>query len=348
MLACPRLGLVCEFSDIEAVAVVADLEDQPAIFHHQRDRRNGRVRVPDNIAQRLLRNAEDAQRDVLRKFVGHGLDVDVDAHTALTGNVLALGLQRLLETQVIEYRRVQAIRQRMDVVAQPHEIRVHRCPVARRWHCLSAFEAGRIDGKAREALRHIVVQFAGKPSALVFVHGEQTPAERGRLALGATTPGALCEERQDESGLHDKESQGRQDDLLVLLPHRRRAKQYLASRRKPGLVDVPALELAPVESRRGSGKARHLVIVRPLATKHPTRDLRGNGRTFHIAKKRAAYRSQPQFAFVEAEYRHAGSGAQLRQSVVLQVRNACRIDVQEAEQDHRSRLQRSHALAHLR
>ena len=150
--------------------------------------------MPDNIAQRLLRDAEDAQRDLLWKLVGHSLDVDVNARTALAGNVLALGLQCLLETQVIEYRRVQAIRQRMDVVAQPHEIRVHRRPVAGRRHSLSAFEAGRIDGKARQALRHIVMQFSGKPSALVFMHREQAPAKRRRLALGATTPGALRDE----------------------------------------------------------------------------------------------------------------------------------------------------------
>ena len=73
---------------------------------------------------------------------------------------------------------MKTIGQRVNIVAQAHEVIVHGRTLGGKRRSEDALDTGRVDGKARQALRDIVVQFAGKPSALVLVYREQAPAER--------------------------------------------------------------------------------------------------------------------------------------------------------------------------
>ena len=117
-----RRGGAC----VKAMPVVVDGKYQPAI-----------LRSPASLPQRMrcawrttLRSASCATRKTHSEtscgsLLGNGVHVDLDAHIALPRDVLALRLQRLLETQVVEDRRVKTIGQRVNIVAQAHEVIVH-------------------------------------------------------------------------------------------------------------------------------------------------------------------------------------------------------------------------------
>ena len=74
---------------------------------------------------------------------------------------------------------MQLIRQRVHVLAQSHELLAQGPRNRRRGSIGSTFQATGIDGKAREALRDIVVQVASQPATLILVRGEQTAGEHG-------------------------------------------------------------------------------------------------------------------------------------------------------------------------
>ena len=59
----------------------------------------------------------------------------------------------------------------------------------------AALESAGVDREPREALREVVVQFARKVAALVFVRGEQSPAEASRLLFGIAAPRTLEQQR---------------------------------------------------------------------------------------------------------------------------------------------------------
>ena len=96
---------------------------------------------------------------------------------------VALGLQRFDQAEVFEDGRVQSIRQRMYVLAQPNQALSHRphcaCGGARRF---ALFAAG-IYRQHRQALGHVVVQLTRKARALLLLRADQPPAQLVRRLL---------------------------------------------------------------------------------------------------------------------------------------------------------------------
>ena len=111
---------------------------------------------------------------------------------------------------------MQAIRQRVHVLAQLHQVAAHGATTLARPRPRLLHAAG-IDGEARKPLREVVVQLAREVLALVLVRRQQAAAQVQRVVLLAPPPRALEEERSDEGGLN-RTIAAPQDQRPVLFP----------------------------------------------------------------------------------------------------------------------------------
>ena len=80
---------------------------------------------------------------------------------------------------------MQLVGQRVDVLAEAHELGAHRSHhLGLRAVGRSELSAAHIDRQHGQPLRHVVVQFARKQRALVLVGPDQAPAEIAQRLLG--------------------------------------------------------------------------------------------------------------------------------------------------------------------
>src|SRR5215467_9922232 len=119
----------------------------------------------------------------------------------------------------------------------------------------------------------------------------------------------------------------------MFIPERRWLESHLAPRRKTRLIDVPALEFAPVVDGRFESRRLNLRVGRRCATEDPVhRDcnllppalLRGI---------RSADDALAELALVEAEDRGVRYGMEARQRVLTFLRNACSVHDKDVVED---------------
>ena len=147
MLARPRL----------AGLPALDSQAPPIVAHGQRACRHPRLErdfdvagacMAHDVAQRLLRHPEEAQRRVRGDLRGYVAGVEVHADGLLPGDAIALHPQRRDQSQIIDHRRMQAIRQRVHVLAQADELWRIVSSAVPRAVAASALQLGGLDGKA--------------------------------------------------------------------------------------------------------------------------------------------------------------------------------------------------------
>jgi hypothetical protein len=96
--------------------------------------------------------------------------------------MVALGLDCRHQPEVIENGRMETIGKTMHILTQAHQFLAHLPPRA-------AVGSGRqtslglrgVNRQPRQALRHVIVQFAGQTASLPFVGGEQLLAQTNSL-----------------------------------------------------------------------------------------------------------------------------------------------------------------------
>ena len=142
--------------------------------------------MADHVAQRLLRHAEQAERRVLADGGGQRVEVHREVDPALAAAPFAFRPERLGQAELLQDRRVQLVRQGVDVLAEAHE------PLADRLHRLGLrpvrrgeLGAADVDRQHGEPLRHVVVQLAREQRALLLVGPDQAPAQVAQLVLGS-------------------------------------------------------------------------------------------------------------------------------------------------------------------
>ena len=101
------------------------------------------------------------------------------------------------EAELVQDRRVQLVRQGVDVLAEPHK------PFADRPHRLrlrsvrcGELGASGLDRQHGDPLRQVVVQFAREQRALLFVGADQSPAQIAQFVLDALAFGDVAEDAE--------------------------------------------------------------------------------------------------------------------------------------------------------
>src|SRR5574338_903879 len=116
------------------------------------------------ILQRLLGNPEKAKRNLRRRIDEIVFDLHIDRNRFEPGEALALGLQRLDKSEIVEDGRMQPVGQRMDVFAELGQSianLAHRRIVPRTG--APALRTPGLDGERSQSLRYVVMQLAGEP-----------------------------------------------------------------------------------------------------------------------------------------------------------------------------------------
>ncbi len=158
--------------DVEAHAIVDDRHDQRARLANQAHHDAAGRAVRERIVQRLLRDAEQAERDVMRQgfrdVVGRKIDDAVGS-----GQLALEAAQRGNQTQHPQARRVQLVRQIVQALGDAVRSLTRLLDKGHRVRALTPFSKQfQIDRQQRHLLVDVVVQFARDPCALGFL-GQQ-------------------------------------------------------------------------------------------------------------------------------------------------------------------------------
>ncbi len=148
-----------------------------------------------HIGERLLRHAEQAQLRFLADHRRQGFDVHGHGEPALATPPFAFRAQRLDQAEFLEHRRVELVGQRVDVLAQAHELGADRAHhIGLRTFRRGEFGAAHVDGQHGQPLRHVVVQLAREQGALVLVGPYQAPAQIAQRLLGLLGLGDVAQD----------------------------------------------------------------------------------------------------------------------------------------------------------
>ena len=126
---------------------------------------------------------------------GQRLEVHREVEPALATAPFAFRAQRLDQAELLQDRRVQLVRQGVDVLAEAHEARadlLHRL-------CLRLVRGGElgaadVDRQHGEPLAHVVVQLAREQRSLLLMGPDQALAQVVQLVLGALALGDVAED----------------------------------------------------------------------------------------------------------------------------------------------------------
>ena len=273
MLARPRCPPATRTVRVEADAVVGDGEEQPVVHPTQSDGGRGRGGVAGHVVQRLLGHAEQAERRVLGHDLGQRTDVHREIELGLGDLVARTPSQRLGQAELLEDRRVQLVREGVDVLAEAHE------PLADGLHRLglrpvSGVELGTadVDRQDGEPLAHVVVQFAREQSPLLLVRPDQAPAQIVQFLLAAFALGDVAQHAERLDGAVG--SVTRDDDGDVLDP------LLSLDRMQVAVLDEEPLQPAVVQPAAFVQHAGPVGGVQMLASRTPggqglVRDRRG-------------------------------------------------------------------------
>jgi hypothetical protein len=223
----------CATPSIEAYAVIDDCHDQPVRIADEVNRYAAGRAVRERIVQRFLRDAEQAERDVVRQVVGDAVGRKVDDAVG-PGQLALKAAQRRNQAQHPQTRRVQLVRQIVQALGDPVGALTRLLDQRDRVRALPAFPKQlQIDRQQRHLLVDIVVQLARDPGALGFLRQQQSTAEivnplvagakRGLvfadLDLRPSPHSFLQEQPRDEHRLRDREH--RRQDNFVAIPSAR-------------------------------------------------------------------------------------------------------------------------------
>src|SRR5271156_4305640 len=147
-----------------------------------------------NISQSLLSDAVDNKRHILRQILRNSFRLDLHLHGLEARDAVTLGLQRLDQTEIIEYGWMQAVRKIVDILAQLREPRAYRLTNLTRWRQVATGKLGGVDGQSSEPLGNIIVQLTREPAPLVFMRGDQASAQGLCFSLGMATADTLPRE----------------------------------------------------------------------------------------------------------------------------------------------------------
>jgi len=191
-----HLGRVAR-RDATGRAVVTDGEGKASVRLSQRDAHRARAGVTGDVVQRLLPHAEQAERGVPPQTGRHGGEVHRHRGGSRVAEPLARGPERLDEAELLENRRVQLVREGVDVLAQAREPLAHRAQLLRlRRVRRRELGAADVDRQHGEPLRHVVVELAREQRALVLVGPDQALGEVAQLVLGPLALGDVAEDTE--------------------------------------------------------------------------------------------------------------------------------------------------------
>src|SRR5262245_37209182 len=152
---------------VETDAIISDRKLQAIADVLQVNFGLGGFGVACDVAQRLLGDAKQTKRGLVRNRSGKALDADVEPHGTASRRTLALRLNRCDKTGVFEDRGMHSIRKGVNVLAQSHQALAHGPHrAAPRRTCRIALFAAGVDRQQRQPLRDVVVQLARQPRAL--------------------------------------------------------------------------------------------------------------------------------------------------------------------------------------
>ncbi len=355
MLARPRLGRSRRRPGSKPTPSSTRRSSRPAAARLAGERHLLRFRVPCDVAEPLLRDAEEAERRLPGRRRPAVPDVERDRHGFELRETLGLRPQRLGQTEVVERRGVQLIREGVHVLGQTRELLAQRAARHRVAAGAGAFhrngggilEPGRIDRQPRQALAEIVVQLARDRLALLLLRVEQAAIEDVHALLCQTAPGALHEEGGDEERLDQDDSDRDENGIAVRLPESGRAEPQLAPRRQAGKRNVEAFELAPVVRDDDRHRRRHRDVCGGFALEEPQRDFRRPARLPGDGHERSSDDAVAELLGEPAEDGRLRDRPQSDDSLLLLVHDARRVHLEAAVQDRRAGPQGRRAAPHL-
>ena len=171
--------------------------------------------VLDDVLQRLLRDAEQAERRLRRYPAADPSLSELDPDVALARHVAAEAFDGGRETEEVQLWRVEVMRQAVDVARDVgralEELRHRRRDLCWRQRCPHA-QTLDIDAQERKLLAQVVVKIAREAVALRLLRGNQPAGEvlgiratrterrlgRAECMLGPPSSRPLDEQRRDE------------------------------------------------------------------------------------------------------------------------------------------------------
>lgn len=196
---------------IEPPAGVHHLEACAALLPGQA---HGRLRgggVLHDVAERLLCHPVERERGGGREPRRRLFHDDPDRQMLDRLDLLRQRAQRGGQTEVVEDRRMHAVRQPADLLPQVAQLGFEAGEVMQRGVRAPQQGPETRDLLADESdpLDQVVVQLARDPGALLLLRLEQLPAE---LPLRAQEPALLDEDRKDDGGPEDDGDESRRDE----------------------------------------------------------------------------------------------------------------------------------------
>ena len=161
----------------EAAAVVLDHRGDRARAAGEHDADRARLRVLDDVRQRLLHDPIERRLDVVREPVADA-GLELDPHSRLLGEGLAQALERGDEPEVVQRLRAQLHREPADVVERLDDLLAHggerRGPLLVGPRLLDGLQT---EQHRRQLLPGLVVELARQPAPLELLRLDH-PAQR--------------------------------------------------------------------------------------------------------------------------------------------------------------------------
>lgn len=291
-----------------------------------------------DVAQAFLDDSIDTQGSVRRHIFRQSLIMAVHRDILPVGKVDAERVDRPLQSEVLEDRRVQFPGESVDIVGKiDHLLLDVSNPVPQRCRFelrRMELEGAGLDGERRQALGVIVMEFTRQPAQLFFLGGDQAAGQRLQFTpaipqggLGLFALPQVEDQADDQHRLQGQQDDDSDDILFVQIPDRGLAKEDGAVLGQKSLGDIMPLELPPVVLGQvdvvGSGEGR---IARGLTAQ----DAQGHFRRLLAfepqGNKRPADDAVTHVGFIGAEDGQVGIGGNRPQHHPRHVTAALAVD----------------------
>src|SRR5262245_30655220 len=191
--------------DLETAAVVSDDERQVAIHARERHPRVPGMAMPGAVAECLLRDAEERQRDQLADGLDVPVDEELDADVMMPLHFVAVRLQGSDEADMLQDAGMQAVRHQAETLRHVLGAFLHRpkqlLHVAAPDFTAAPSQMAQIDTHRRNLLAHVVVQVAGDSRALGLLARNQASGEIATPLLRVFRFGDVADDAQNAAVL---------------------------------------------------------------------------------------------------------------------------------------------------
>ena len=212
---------------------------------------------------------------------------------------------------------------------------------------MRTFNSGCVNRERRQPLRDIVMQLTCNSASLVLMHHQQPSAQRGGLALSATTAESLPEKPRDQRTLQQHDCDAGRQVRSVLLPGRWLTESHVAAGGKTRFLDTPALQLLPVVDRGSRAQWRRLDGARRLAVQHADGNTGSAAAELPIRDESATHDTPIDIGDIDSEDRCIGCIVNVLEATRQRTRNSRSIDDQYRVEDCGIRWQFGDGLLHL-